>query len=141
VFTKEQLLERRIALLRSLVPVSAETFGAISQPEAGEARVYRAPAAVTRDPLQFWVSANAAHFGKKYLFREFNENLCRPISLVQFNELVSGHFHGLHRPAHLPLHPAKFFEGALQMADEWNEVSAVAAWSDEFVAFFWMTEA
>ena len=142
MFTQEQLLQRRVELVRRLVPVTAELYQAVEQPECGEARVVTAAATVTRDAMQFWVSAKAAAAGgRKYLLRQLEHDLCRPIALREFNELVATHFGGLRQPQRLPLHAASGFVGALQMAEDWNEVSALGAWTDGFVAFFWMTDA
>jgi hypothetical protein len=142
MFTRDRLLDRCTRLLRDIVPVEVSTFGPLEQPEVGTVVVHRIAASDVKDAVQFWVSSAIAKHGRKYAGRRwFEDDLCRPLTRAQFNELVFSHSHGIFRPGQLPLHPAKHFVGAMQMADEWNEVSALAAWTDEYVAFYWETDA
>jgi hypothetical protein len=143
MFTKAELLDRRATLVRQIVPLDKVIYRTLRVPEHGEAQIIRAAATlVSGDPVLIWVSVVAAFSGtRKYLVRGFERDLCRPIARKQFDELVAQHLHGLHKPTSLPLRSRDGFVGAMQMVDGWNDVSVVAAWSDEMIAFFWQTSA
>ena len=108
--------------------------------------ICRAPSAVTTDPVRFWVSsvenlnwgrgAEAADYRSRYI----EASLCRPIHEPSFNQLVA---RCLFDPrVNLPLHRGDGpFLGAMQMSDAWDDVSAMAGYEDELIAFFWDTTA
>lgn len=141
MFSNVDLLTRREDYLKRVSTVPALWYQAATQPEAGRACICRAAPDTVEDAAHFWVSARIAAFGRNRLFRTFEHDLCRRISRQQFNMLIASCFHGLQQPNRLPLHPAKVFVDAMQMEDEWNRISAVAAWTDELIAFFWYTTA
>ena len=63
----------------------------------------------------------------------------RPLSEESFVRVVLEHSRSLTKP--LPALPLGEFIAGLQMHSQWNEVSVVAEYEQEFVAFYWATTA
>jgi hypothetical protein len=156
MFANDQLRQRMYDLMkpRNVVAVEATRFRAEQFESVSSEQtivIHRAPTTVTNDPVQFWVSsvvsldwwAGRGGGGRGYRSRFIRESLCRHLSESQFDRLVADHAGGLARPLRLPLHRhgSGGFRGALQMTDQWNDISAIAAYANELIAFYWMTTA
>lgn len=147
MFTRQQLNDRLPDLLANVVQVEVqrfEQFDFATQESEESIEVHRASMASSVDLMKFWVSSVVAQdwsrrdgFLRPYLLR----TECRPLSEAAFNRVVRNRSAGLLRTLPLPLHPPTGFVGALQMDDNWNSVSVVAAYEDEYVAFYWSTGA
>jgi hypothetical protein len=149
MFTPDELRDRMYELMkrRNVVPVEAAVFAAgefESVASEQSVAIHRIVVTVTSDPVRFWVSSvvtmgrEAQGYGSRYI----RASLCRHLSEPQFDQLVAVRVGGLVRPVPLPLHRTRGqFLGAMQMCDEWYDVSAVAAYDDELIAFYWSTSA
>ena len=149
LFTVEQLRERmyghlkpRNVLALDVARFEGQDFHSIEQ----TAVVCRAPAALTTDPVRFWVSSVAqlpwwsGRGTRGARSRYIKGSLCRHLFEAQFNTLVAEHIGGLKRPVRLPLHRGTGrFLGAMQMhgSDDSFDVSALATWEDELISFFY----
>ena len=107
LFTPDELHERMYEHLktRNVLPLEVtrfdgQDFHAIEQAVV----ICRAPAALTSDPIRFWVSS-VAHLpwgsgrgagGERS--RYIKRSLCRHLSEKQFNTIVAEHVGGLKRP-------------------------------------------
>ena len=149
LFTVEQLRARMYEHLkpRNILPLEVahfdgQDFHAIEQTIV----ICRAPATLAADQVRFWVSSVAqlswwsTFGGGGHRSRYIKESLCRHLSEAQFNTLVAEHISGLRRPVRLPLHRGTGrFLGAMQMhgSADCFDVSALAAWEDELISFFY----
>ena len=149
MFTTDQLHEQMYEHLkpRNVLPLDVtyfdgQDFHAIEQ----IAVICRAPASLTTDPVRFWVSSVAnlpwwsGRGGGGHRSKYIKASLCRHLFEAQFNALVAEHIGGLRRPVRLPLHRGTGrFLGAMQM--HWSvdcfDVSALAAYEDELISFFY----
>ncbi len=147
MFTRQQLNDRLPDLLANVVPVEVQRFEQsdfATQGSEESIEVHRAAMTSGVDLMKFWVSSVVAQdwSGRDGFLRPYLQQAeCRPLSEAAFNQVVRTRSAGLLRTLPLPLHPPTGFVGALQMDDDWNSVSVVAAYEDEYVAFYWSMSA
>ncbi|AWM38152.1 hypothetical protein GobsT_37490 [Gemmata obscuriglobus] len=94
--------------------------------------------------LRFWMEALQAQgwSGRETYFRPYAEaGLCEPITAHEFARLVAEYGSGLRRPLPPYLVELTGYRSGLRMYADWNDVAAVAAVAETFVAFFWSTTA
>jgi hypothetical protein len=88
----------------------------------------------------FWVkSLQACRTGN--ILPHAKRSLCSPLEESDFFALLAEYTATLLQSLPPYLKPRPGFVTARKMYEEWNDVAAIAEFTDEFVAFFWYTTA
>jgi hypothetical protein len=112
------------------------------------------------DPLLFWIKTlehiwaermsyvrpadphkSAASLYVKQHYQFLNAGLCEPLEKEEFVSLVQECSRELRKPLPHFLRDFNGYQSGLRMHADWNDVAAVAEFSDSYKAFFWETTA